>query len=586
MVVLTAGAKPRMSDVWNILVIDDEPDVHQITRLALKHKSWRKRRFALTSANSAAEARKILASNAPDFFHVALIDVVMETDSAGLELCRHVRANHPSSVRIILRTGQPGVAPEEMVLNDYDIDFYLSKSEATPDKLHTVIRSCLRSSQDISTLFAFGRQLQSFTRALQSVSSLDDLLVFMREGLGFLELKHSAATVFYYDILRRSAELGLRGARKVSVEVQMVFDALGKIHQSQPKLNQLHVGREFGLPAHSFLIPFEARLESTESAASDESLVGKGGLYFEVNPEVAGEKTTIDFSTDAGLFIENWKIAYATLMLQERLARERMLREQMYFERLQSIATMVAGVAHELNTPLGVANTANTMIVSLAERLFDPKTPDSQKKEVIDDLANSCELLTKNLHRAQGLVKSFKQLSSSQLSDVRTECNLIEVITDCVRTMSPQLRKQHVEVMVHGEVAPEFTWDGYPGHLSQVIVNFVQNILRYAYASDKGGKVDIRVTREPSSPTIFRIDCQDYGAGVEPGIKPRIFEPFVTSGRKHGGTGLGLAITHNIVTNLLGGTIEVVSEVGKGATFVVRLPAIAPKNQASESLAV
>jgi signal transduction histidine kinase/CheY-like chemotaxis protein len=565
-----------MNESWNILVVDDEPDVHQITKLALKHKTWRKRKFALTSANSATEARKVLQAQPPSYFHVALIDVVMETDSAGLELCRYVRASHPSSLRIILRTGQPGVAPEETVLNDYDIDFYLSKSEATPDKLQTVIRSCLRSSQDISTLFAFGRQLQSFTRALQSVSSLEDLLVFMREGLGFLELKHSASTAFFFDI-RQMSDASLRGGREVQSDLKKVFGAVHSIHEAKRPLDRAYAGPELQLPVNSFIIPFEARTEGSDSNA--EATIGPGGLYVELNPEVFSDKTTLDFCADANLFIENWKIAYSTLRLQERLARERMLREQMYFERLQSIATMVAGVAHEMNTPLGVANTANTMITSLAERLVAPDTPPEMKKEVVVDLNDSCELLGKNLYRAQSLVKSFKQLSGSQLADVRTECNLVEVIADCVRTMSPQLRKQNVEVLVRAEPAPELEWDGYPGHLSQVIMNLVQNVLRYAYPGDKGGKVDIRVERESTSPERLRIEFQDYGAGVAPEIKPRMFEPFVTSGRKHGGTGLGLAITHNIVTNLLGGTIEVVSEVGKGALFSIRLPLSAPEQK-------
>ncbi len=563
------------SESWNILIVDDEPDVHQITKLALKHKTWRKRRFSLTSANSAAEAKKVLAANPEAHFAVALIDVVMETDSAGLDLCRYVRANHSSSLRIILRTGQPGVAPEEMVLNDYDIDFYLSKSEATPDKLHTVIRSCLRSSQDISTLMAFGRQLQSFTRALQTVSTLEDLLVFMGEGLAFLELKHSASTAFFYD-MQKGADAVLRGRHLVQADLHTVYKALSGLREKQGL--KLVPGSEFGGIPHSFAIPFDGYIERRSGEQAAEVAVSGGAVYVELKPEFASEKTTLDFCSDASLFIENWKIAYSTLLLQERLARERMLREQMYFERLQSIANMVAGVAHEMNTPLGVANTAYSMVSGLATKLVDAGTPAEMRQEIMSDLTDSCDLLGKNLQRAQGLVKSFKQLSTSQLSDVRTQCNLYDVVADCVRTMSPQLRKQNVEVRLPS-TTDELTWDGYPGHLSQVIVNLVQNVLRYAYPGDTGGKVDVRLSRQGTD--HLRIEFQDYGAGVDPGIKPRMFEPFVTSGRKHGGTGLGLAITHNIITNLLGGTVEVISEVGKGATFNIVLPLTAPESKSA-----
>ena len=129
---------------WQVLLVDDEQDVHSITGLILKKKRWRRIPFELTSAYSQAEAMEIL-QNQRDF-HVALVDVVMEKDSSGLELCEYIRKHCPSSMRIVLRTGQPGLAPEENILNEYDIDYYLAKSDATPAKLYSVIRACLRSS--------------------------------------------------------------------------------------------------------------------------------------------------------------------------------------------------------------------------------------------------------------------------------------------------------------------------------------------------------------------------------------------------------------------------------------------------------
>src|SRR5262249_12438728 len=103
-------------NVWKGLLVDDEKDVHSITAMVLRAKKWRKRRFELTSAYSEAEARKLLTTQTD--FHVAIIDVVMEREDSGLRLCQHIRANLPGSLRIVLRTGQPGMAPEEAVLND------------------------------------------------------------------------------------------------------------------------------------------------------------------------------------------------------------------------------------------------------------------------------------------------------------------------------------------------------------------------------------------------------------------------------------------------------------------------------------
>lgn len=166
---------------WRILVVDDDPDVHDITKLALKNLTWRKRQFEITSAHSAGEARELLAKN-ETLFHVAIVDVVMETDDAGLELCKYVRSTFGLSIRLILRTGQPGIAPEEWVLENFDIDDYLSKSEATAARLFSAIRVCLRASQDISEIEASNRTLsvanaeltRHQTLAKELVSKLND----------------------------------------------------------------------------------------------------------------------------------------------------------------------------------------------------------------------------------------------------------------------------------------------------------------------------------------------------------------------------------------------------------------------------
>ncbi len=143
-----------MTRPWAILVVDDEPDVHVVTELALKHRRWRGRGFALVSAHSAEAARRLLADPNSPKLDVAIVDVVMETQSAGLDLCRYVRATMPPTLRVILRTGQPGAAPEEEVLNTYDIDYYLAKGDATAERLFAVVRACLRSAEDLETLRA------------------------------------------------------------------------------------------------------------------------------------------------------------------------------------------------------------------------------------------------------------------------------------------------------------------------------------------------------------------------------------------------------------------------------------------------
>jgi CheY-like chemotaxis protein len=140
-----------MADAWNVLVIDDDKDIHLVTKLALSRFTWKDKKLKLTSAYTGREAREIL-STSTELFEVALVDVVMESDDAGLQLCKFIRELPTRKTRIILRTGQPGNAPEPKVMQEYAIDYYLSKGQATPEQMAAVIRGCLQASEDIREL--------------------------------------------------------------------------------------------------------------------------------------------------------------------------------------------------------------------------------------------------------------------------------------------------------------------------------------------------------------------------------------------------------------------------------------------------
>lgn len=559
-----------MSSGWNILVIDDEDDVHAVTRIALKRKLWHQKPFHVMSAHSAEQALAMLRAADCPSFQVALVDVVMESPTAGLELCRYIRANCPNSLRIVLRTGQPGAELEESVLNEYDIDYYLSKSEVTAEKLFSVIRACLRSSQDISTLLAFGRQLRSFTRALQSVTSVPDLLVFMDEALSFLEAKFDASIVFVHE-LRATEPQGEGTSLRHGNAPLYVMAALEAAYSRGCALFVLQPGSEFDLPSNHALMLFGSLPSETHVSQV------LGGVYIAMNASAISSKVSADFVTDARIFLENWIIAHNTLRLQQQVAAERMLREKMYVERLESIAHMVASLSHEINTPLGVASTANSMIQMLAGQLR--KAQGAEAEGLVADLDESCALLSKNIIRAHNLIKSFKQLSVGQLSDQRVRADVTSVVRDCIDSMSPELRAKKIEIAISGATGEDLTWDGFPGHLSQVIINLFQNSIRYGYPEGQGGKIDVRIERVAGDrEAALRIALRDYGPGVAPTVRKRIFQPFVTTGIGQGGTGLGLAIVHNIVVNVLRGRIELEDPEGGGARFVIELPAVVPRH--------
>jgi signal transduction histidine kinase len=256
-------------------------------------------------------------------------------------------------------------------------------------------------------------------------------------------------------------------------------------------------------------------------------------------------------------------------------ARTEILRQMTIRERLEGIAAMVTGITHDVSTPLGVACTAGSVVEETARRMLNADLKDEDAREELrEDLRDAIDILTRSLDRARRLIDSFKQFSASQFSNERAKVQLADVVTDCVMVLRSELRRAHIALEVHAPPDEDLRWDGFPGHLGRVLVNLLQNSMRYAFEPGKGGKVSILLDRSVDGQG-FVLQFIDDGKGIEADVLPRIFDAFFTTGRGTGGTGLGLAISHNIVVNLLGGTIRCESTPGQGATFTITLPAVA-----------
>lgn len=319
-----------MAAAWNVLVVDDEDDIHHVTRLALKRKNWRGRPISLSHAKSGAEARELLTAKGAPNFHAALVDVVMETEDAGLQLCDFIRSNIPRATRIILRTGQPGVAPPEQVLADYDIDYYLAKTEVTDQRLFLVLRSCFRSSTDIATLLQVGSQLKALSVALQDAATTRERLAsIMVDTLRFLEEKYGATIAFVHDVKNAPTIEGVT-PEALSAAVTRASGA------GIPPL-VLHPGAEVGLTPDAFLV-MATRLSTVDR--TPEGVGGRFKRWFQLfvsereNEEPVGivvrfaehpsPRIKREFLQDLELLISNWRVAEGSWRLQDRLVRERM----------------------------------------------------------------------------------------------------------------------------------------------------------------------------------------------------------------------------------------------------------------------
>jgi signal transduction histidine kinase len=245
----------------------------------------------------------------------------------------------------------------------------------------------------------------------------------------------------------------------------------------------------------------------------------------------------------------------------------RTLAAHMEVEKQRALTQMVAGVAHEINTPLGIINTAVSI---MARELAVPLEITTQRAA---DIAESLELIRRNVERAHALVQDFKKVSVSQLVAEKEKVNISDVVAETISLMTVSLKRNNITVKFTDKLkADQKSWIGYRGFLSQVLINFLSNIERYAYPNNTGGQAIVLLEMEDED--HFRLSVSDHGKGVSQEDASRIFEPFFTTGRSIGGTGLGLAIVHNLVVNALKGDVKLKSTEGKGAEFVVVFPKV------------
>lgn len=246
-------------------------------------------------------------------------------------------------------------------------------------------------------------------------------------------------------------------------------------------------------------------------------------------------------------------------------------------ERHRALTQVVAGVAHEINTPLGIVKTALSIIKN---RLSLPKIQalfqgNSDNEELLQDVLESSGLMIKNVDTAHRLIENFKQIAVDQIIEYQETVNLPALLNDAIDLFKISARQAKLDIRLDvSGIRQEQEWRGYPGYLTQIMMNFLQNIERYAYPGGSGGQVDCAVTDRVGADKAaqFILTVRDFGVGISPENISKIFEPFFTTGRGKGGTGLGLAIVNNMVSVAMRGTLSVESELGCGTCFTICFP--------------
>lgn len=279
-------------------------------------------------------------------------------------------------------------------------------------------------------------------------------------------------------------------------------------------------------------------------------------LQWEIKERQQVESKLANMNQELTRAIENLKTMQAYLIQSEKMA---------------ALGNLVAGVAHEINTPVGIGVSAASHLKHITEGFLELcKNGAPLRKDLIDyleTLQESSTIILRNLERAGKLIHSFKQVSIDQSNEAQRVFYVKKYLEEILLSMNPKIKhtNQHITV----ECSDDLSINGFPGAFAQIVTNLLMNSLTHAYAPEDEGNIRMVVRKEDEN-IVFTYS--DDGKGMERNVLTRIFDPFFTTKRGTGGTGLGLYIVYNIVTQQFGGTIECDSLPGKGTIVEIRLP--------------
>ena len=562
----SGAAAEQPSAAWKVAIIDDDPAVHEGTRFALYDYSLNGQGIEILSAYSAEEGRELMRAH-PDIA-VVLLDVVMETDDAGLALVDHIRSQLKNeTVRIILRTGQPGQAPERRVIVEYDINDYKAKTELTADKLFTSLTASLRGYQQLQRMVETRRGLEMI---IEGAATLYDLKSMQKLAEGVLTQIASLLNVECGGILvlREGAPrerfsvlagsgcyrhlAGLAGADKLDQTlrqaVQSAFER--RTHEFQPKLSVLYLRTATG---REVVVVLETTRPLTPT---DRSLV-----------EVFCSRLSVAF--DNVILYE--ELHEANIRLEERVrerthalttANSRLSSQWSRLRRANEFKSEILGtVAHDLKNPLGVILGRAEMLNELAA--MEP-TPLPRIQDQLGHIRSSARQLTEMVNE----LISDAMMDTLDIAIRHEPTDLAAMLAEIV--VSNRALAEKKQQTIHFVSPPHQICNCDPDRLREAVDNLVSNAIKY---TPVGGRMELSMSIDDGG---IAISVKDEGPGLSPDDMARLFGRFQRLTAKPTGgessTGLGLSIVKRIV-ELHGGSVSADSDgPGRGATFIIRLP--------------
>ncbi len=537
---------------WKVLIVDDEPGIHQVTKFAISELTFENKPLAFLHAHNGPEAIE-LVKNTPDIALV-LLDVVMETQTAGLEVAKAIREDVDNHLtRIILRTGQPGYAPEAEIILDYDINDYKNKTELSKDKLCTTVIAALRGYAELI-------RTESYRQALSKIMAHSEQLLTATNFVQFFEhLRKELATLLplgklynpqpvYYALLDLAADEPAFLHHSNNIDdpphwLEQFAELLALSHQQNNQFSH-HLAL---LPVRDSKSPHQLFLaidNQEEIDRQQQQLLDIFGHYVEI--------ASANLSLQLSLSTLNSDLEAKVALRTKELSVEKQKAEQASQAKSQFLANM----SHEIRTPMNAILGFTQLLIRA------PEASEAQKETLfkIDKAGNHLMEIINDVLEISKIEAGAMELKISAF-------DLGALLEDVGQMFSFRCEQKSLKWQFINQLEQHLPVYGDQGKLRQVLINLLGNAVKF---TDSGF---VRMTLSQSSPHVYQLEVKDSGPGMSTTELDNLFTNFAQgkAGMDKGGTGLGLAISDKQV-ELMDGKVVVESQLGQGSTFMLTIP--------------